>query len=324
MILYIFGADTFRSRQFLRKNIQDFKKKRDPQGFNTLILNGQKETEDKIVGEIIALPFLSERRMIVVENLLSSNNKECPQRVIELIKSGQIPESNVIIFWQGEPPSKVSEVKELAELLKNKKYVYNFYEFKLLSSGELNSWITKEIKTRGGKIERVAANYLGENINQDMWLLNSLIDQMVAYKNNEEIKLADVRLFLDEKVEDNIFQAVESIVAGDKKNAFKLLNKQRQSGQTEAYLFGMICRQFRILLQLRDLWEQQDAIPSDNMAKMLGLHPFVVKKSLPLVKRYSMAQLKKYYNELLEIDIKTKTGAAEQDVLIDFFVGKIK
>ena len=58
------------------------------------------------------------------------------------------------------------------------------------------------------------------------------------------------------------------------------------------------------------------------MAKKLELHPFVVKKSLPFVKRYSLAEFKAVYDELLMIDIQTKTGQGDQSLLLDIFVGK--
>jgi DNA polymerase III delta subunit len=59
------------------------------------------------------------------------------------------------------------------------------------------------------------------------------------------------------------------------------------------------------------------------MAKVLKMHPFVVKKNLAIVKKYSTEKLKKIYADLLDIDIKTKTGFAEQAVLMDLFVGRI-
>ena len=74
---------------------------------------------------------------------------------------------------------------------------------------------------------------------------------------------------------------------------------------------------------MRDLFNRQENITSDTMAKMLDLHPFVVKKSLPFIKKYSLDKLKDIYNQLLEIDIKTKTGLADQSLLIDLFVGKL-
>ena len=64
-------------------------------------------------------------------------------------------------------------------------------------------------------------------------------------------------------------------------------------------------------------------IPSDQVAKRLGVHPFVVKKNLYLVKRYSFDKLKKIHQQLLEIDLKTKTGQGDQSLLVDLFVNKV-
>ncbi|MDD2758631.1 MAG: DNA polymerase III subunit delta [Patescibacteria group bacterium] len=320
MILYIYGDDTLRSRQFLKKSIDEFKSKRDPQGLNTLIFDVVKEAPDRIFGEIVASPFLAEKRMIVLQNVLANSDKEFLERIITMMADKKIPESNVVIFWQAEPIGKTSEAKKLAGILAKEKYAY---EFPQMSPAELAGWVVKEVTNRGGKIDRMTAGFLAQNIDADMWLLHSLIDQLIAYKKGEEIRTADARLFLDEKVDDNIFNMVDTIVAGNKKQAFKLLKEQRRIGQDDGYLFSMILRQFKILLQMRDLWEQADNLTSDAMAKTLGLHPFVAKKSLPLVKRYNLEQLKRVYDELLQVDIKTKTGLADQPLLIDLFVGKI-
>jgi DNA polymerase III delta subunit len=47
-----------------------------------------------------------------------------------------------------------------------------------------------------------------------------------------------------------------------------------------------------------------------------------VKKNLAFIKRTSLENLKKIYQELLDIDIKTKTGQANQEILIDLFIAK--
>jgi len=36
MIIYIYGEDTFRSHQYLKQQIERFKKERDPQGMNVV------------------------------------------------------------------------------------------------------------------------------------------------------------------------------------------------------------------------------------------------------------------------------------------------
>ena len=173
-----------------------------------------------------------------------------------------------------------------------------------------------------------------------MWRLNSLVDQLVAYTSSpgrqtplrsplergkgEEIQLADVQLFLEEKVDDNIFNMAEAVARGDRKMAFKLIGAQRRAGEDEGYVFSMILRQFRILVELRDLFEREDNATSEELAQKVGLHPFVVKKSLPMVKKYNLEKLKELYSRLLQIDIKTKTGQGGQSLLVDLFVGKLE
>ncbi len=319
MIIYIFGDDTFRSREFLKKSISEFKVKRDPQGYNTLIFDAQSDDPDKILQDMMALPFLAEKRMIVVQNLLSAKRKDFLERVRELIEGERIPDMNVVIIWQAESPGKLGEANKLHDRLAKGKYTY---EFSVMNSAEMTKWIIKEVKERGGSIDKRAATALAVDAG-DVWLLNSLIDQLIAYKNGSEIGSADARLFIDEKIDDNIFNMVDAIISGNKKLAFKLINEQRRLGEEESFLFAMIMRQFKILLQMRDLWEREDGLTSDMMAKKIKVHPFVAKKSMPLVRKFTLADLMRVYDELLEIDVKTKTGLADQAVLIDYFVGKI-
>jgi len=344
MIIYLFGEDTFRSRQQLKKMVNKFKADRDPQGYNVVFLDCAKEASGKILSEIQSAPFLAEKRMVVLENLLSNNDKNLIGGLVEKIKNKQYPQTNILLFYQGEKLSKIKEVSELDKILTKEKFAQ---EFKNLTGAQLQAWIKKEVEERGGKINNHALNFITQNVGLDMWFLNSLIDQLIAYKNSynvvlsetkdpdssqkvqndknntdEEIELKDVSLFLEENVDDNIFNMVDAIVVGDKKQAFRLINKQRELGEDDFKLMAMIVRQFRILIQIKSLFEENENLRSEEASKILGLHPFVVRKSLSLVKKYSLAKLKNIYNELLEIDIKTKTGVAPQNLLLDFFIGK--
>ncbi len=318
MIIYIYGEDTFRSREYLKEQVAKFKSARDPQGYNVIFVDVKKELGGKILGEIMAAPFLAEKRMVIIENILSSSDKNAIAQITERIRTQKIPESNIAVFYQSEALSKVKEAKELDTILQKEQYAKHF---DALTGTQLGNWINNEVKNRGGKISSAATQYLTTNVAGDMWHLNTLIDQLVAYKKTE-IQTADVQLFLDEKIDDNIFNLTDAIIAGNHKLAFKLLAGQRKLGAEDMQIFGTILWQFRVLMSMRDLFERFDS-KSDDMAKTLKLHPFVVKKNLPIVKKYTSAKLKRVYHELLDIDIKTKTGLADQSLLLDLFVGKI-
>lgn len=319
MLIYLYGEDTFQSRQYLTMQVDRFKKERDPQGMNVVFLDGPKDA-GRIWSEITSSPFLAEKKLVVVQNVLSAKDTDVLESLVEGVKNSTLPDKNVVIFWQGDAMGKAKIVQELHKLLAKEKWAK---EFVVPLGAGMTSWLKAEISSRGGGIASAALNFLAQNIGKDTWYANSLMDQLVAYANKKEITLSDVQLFLEEKIDDNMFNMVDAIVAGNKKLAFKLLEEQRRLGEDEGYIFSMILRQFRILISMRDLYNRQESISSDQMAKLLSLHPFVAKKSLPLIKKYSLDTLKNIYTQLLEIDIKTKTGLAQQSWLIDLLVGKL-
>lgn len=319
MILFLYGADTFRSRQYLRQSVEQFRKTRDPQGYNVVFLDGKKDAAGKILTEIVSMPFLAERRMIVIDNILSNSDKELLRALISRIADNKIPQSNVVIFWQGETISKVKEAKELSELLKKEKYAQ---EFAVLTGAQLSGWVEKELQSRGGSIDRPALEFLCSNAGRDMWRLNSLIDQLVAYADKRQIALADCQKFLDEKIDDNIFNLVDAIVQKNSKAAFTLLAEQRRQGEEDGKILGLLAWQFRILVEMADLLERTGNATSDILAKELGIHPFVAKKNMNVVRSHSLSELEKMYQSLLAIDYKTKTGKAPQSLLLDLFVNR--
>ncbi len=319
MIINIFGEDNYRSYLYLQKMIEKFKTERDPQGYNVVFVDALKDDVSKILSEMMSVPFLAEKRMIIVKNILSSSDKDLLSALIVKIKDNKLPESNIILFYQVEKLGRVKEIKELDVLLRKEKFSQ---EFEVLSGAKLSAWVKKEIEDRGGKISNLALNYLSQNSNSN-WEINNLIDQVIAYKAGQEIEVKDLELFLDVGVDNNIFNMTEAVAVGDKKTAYKLLNKQRDLGEDENHLFLMILRQFRILIILKDFFDNNPNVRSDEAGKILGLHPFVIKKSLGLVKKYNFNNLKRIYNNLLDIDIKTKTGLADPSLLMDLFIESV-
>ena len=128
---------------------------------------------------------------------------------------------------------------------------------------------------------------------------------------------------MEETADDNIFNLVDAIVGKQPKKVYNMIGQQYKNGEDAHYIFAMMLRQFRILLELRDLCDRDGTAQSGALATKLGLHPFVVKKSLPLVKKYNLTELKEIYQRLLDFDIQTKTSGGDQKVLLDILVGRV-
>ena len=321
MIIFLYGPDTFRSRRQLKKMTEKFKADRDPEGLNVAVLDVDKTDFGMVMEQILSMPFLAEKRMVVLENILSATKKgDLQEEILKRIEEKTLPEENVYVFWEGTGKPKTKVGKELLSRLLKEKYAQEFPE---LSGPKLSAWIDVEVEEKKGKISKHALQLLVQNTGSDMWLVNSLVEQLIAYKGTDEIQTEDVNLFTEANIDDSIFNLVDAIVAGQTKEVYKMIRQQYKIGKDPHYIFSMLLRQFRILLELRDIYDREDNVQSDVLAKALGLHPFVVKKSLPFVKKYDLKTLKDIYKELLNFDIKIKTGSTDPVLLLDLFVGKL-
>ena len=109
-----------------------------------------------------------------------------------------------------------------------------------------------------------------------------------------------------ENTEAKIFDALDALVNGDKKKSTEHFYKVSKSGEDWVRVFALIVSQFRNLLKIKALAEEK--LPQAKIAEKLKMHPFVVKKLLPVVSRHSLSDLKEKYKSLLEADFNMKTG----------------
>ena len=281
MIIFLSGPDTYRSLEHLKKMTKKFKEERDPQELNTVILDITEVQDNQVMDQVMAVPFLAEKRMLVLKNLLSATGKgDLQSEILQKIKENNLPSENIYIFWEGSAKPKTKIAKELLRLLEKQKYSQSFVD---LNNPQLNSWIVSFVQDRGGQIDNLVLQKIISNLSPDTWRISSLLEQLLAYCEGK-IEPGALDNFLSEKDDDNIFNLVDMIVSGQKKQVYKMIREQYRNGKDAGYVFSMILRQFRILIQLRDLYDRFDSLSSSDIAKQLGLHPFVVKKSLPLVK----------------------------------------
>lgn len=318
MIIFLYGKDGFRARQQLRRMKAKFLSDRDPQGLNCDVIHASSAKEGEIMMQIGAAPFLAEKRMVVIDSLFSTKQYDVAEALSDMIKEGKMPSSTVLVVIDELDAVKKKEFKVLYDLLVAEKYSQRF---DLLTGSKLLGWIAAEVSVRGGTITQEAARSLGSAIPADMWQLHNTIDQLIAHAGDRDIRAEDITLFVDKPVDDNIFTLVDAIVKKQGNNVFSLIEKQYQEGKDPGYIFAMLLRQFRIMFQIADMQARKEGLPPAETAKALGIHPFVVKKTLPLLKHYSRGQLQQIHDELLSIDAQTKTGQAAQAVLIDRFVG---
>jgi len=316
MFIYLSGTDTLRSTEMLSEMKEKFTRERDPQGLNLVECSVTSDSGAEIIAELHAAPFLAEKRMVVLKRLCSDGSKELHAMLLPYLQEDKLPSDIIVIVWDEVPKPRANDSKRLVELLASQPYSK---QFDVPTGTALASWISARIQSAKGDIDRSAVQALSA-LTVDMKQLSHIIDQLLAYAAGRNITVADVALFSPLRAEDTIFELIDTAISGNKQKAFTLLREQYRAGKDAHYVFAMLLRQYRIMLDIADAIDRGSHLD----AKAMGLHPFVLKKTIPVVTRVSSTKVRDQYRALLEIDKKIKTGSGDPESCIDVFVGSIR
>lgn len=308
MIIFLYGEDSFRSREKLRA-IRD-RYLQSPGGeVNFLRLAPPELTYAAYEQAAYAVPFLAKTRLVILENLLSA--KAEAERIIESLS--EVPSSTVLVIWEDGVPDRRTKIfgalKKAAQV----------EEFPLLGENELRRWITDRVENLGGEITPLVTDLLARSVGPNLWRLSGEIEKLVNYSS--EVTAESVELLVEASESDDVFALVDAVGEGKARAALSHAHAILQAGRGELYLLAMLSRQFRLIAQVGHLKRQAQS--EAQIAKRLGLHPFVVRKVAAQTKGFDPSDVKEAYRLLREADLKLKTTAQEGAVVVDLLIGEL-
>jgi len=307
MLILLFGQDTFRLKRKQKEIIAQHKDKH-KSGLNLSYFENPNLNFDKFKQTVEAVSMFDEKKLIILNNILK--DKILREDFLDYFKKSKLKQKQEIIILLCEEGK--------LELPSFKRKVNMYEEFKLLNGLNLINWIREEIKNNNGQINQIAIAKLISYTGGNLWQLNNEINKLVNYKNGELINQEDVDILVKHKLDSNIFKTLDALAQKDKKTALRLLHNHLEQGENEIYLLAMLAFQLRNLIKLKDLTEKNT--PYNLLAKKSGLHPFIIKKSTAQLRNFTLAQLKKIYQQLAEIDYKLKTGKIDPQTALDLVV----
>ncbi|MHC4781123.1 MAG: DNA polymerase III subunit delta [Planctomycetota bacterium] len=340
MIIFLYGADTYRSRQKLKELKDKFRREVDRDGSSLVTIDGE-TAQMTAINEAVGAPSLfARKRMVIIENILANKSKTTLDELNEYLKKKfsvrkmikdkikKNDEDNILIFWSDTAGEKMGKNK-LFNFLKKQRFVQNF---KPLSNTEATNWVKTEVSGRGAKIRNDAVMHLTSLFGPDLWQLSNEIDKIINYKKGVKreivegageviIETEDIENLSRGQADENIFALTDAISRKNKALALKLFEQETELGVPDTYLMHMIVRQFRILMQVRQAVDQ--GASSRKIIGELKLHPFVVQKSLTQVRGFTLPILKKIFGSLVEIDRKLKTGRANLKTELELLITKL-
>ncbi len=308
MIIFLYGPDTYRSRQKLAEIIKNYKKIH-KSGLNLKYFNTEEISFENLEDDIKQISMFKEKKLLVLVNAFS--NSEFKEKFLKK-KDVFSKSENIIIFYEEGEVSKKDSL--FAFLKKNSKS----QEFNLLDNTRLKYWVRNEFKKRNVNIEEDALEKLILFVHNNLWQMVNEIDKLINFTNGKPVRMRDVELLVTPMIETDIFKTINAIATRDKEKALGLINRHLEKGDSPFYLFSMINYQFRNLLIIKDLYERR--LSPFTLTK---LHPFVIKKSSILARKFNTFELKNIYQKIFRIDLNIKTGKIEPETALDLLIAEI-
>jgi DNA polymerase-3 subunit delta len=298
--VYLFhGENSYSSTEKLKFWQVAFVKKYGDES-NIETIEGKKLDARQFETNIETMPFLIEKRFIIIKNFFSTAKKE-DERLKQMATSiEKTPDFCIIIFHENKSADKrTSLYKKIVKIGKVE-------EFKAPAPPEIANWIIQKAKKEGIKISMANAHYLSQHAEPELWQISNELEKLKIYANGEEITQEMIDKLIKISLTASIFKFTDAIGQKNTKQSIKTLETLKENGEELGKIFFMLVRHFRILIQVQDMISKGE--PEHSITKKLGQHPFVIKKTCQQSRNFTSEGLVKIYQELLEIDKNSKIG----------------
>jgi DNA polymerase-3 subunit delta len=324
MIIFLYGPDTYRSRQKLNEIIEHYKKIH--QRGLSLKFFGEENLDFQDFKDVLnSTSMFEEKKLIVLKEIFSNPvfKEEFLKQKERLAKVDDL----ILIYEKKEIPANDPLLRFLK---KNSK----FQEFELLEGEKFKNWIKREFLKYKTEIEPQALEKLIESVGNNLWQMENEIKKLVSYKIGHkktavagkicQIGKREVELLVKPKTETDIFRTIGALAEKKKNLALNLIHKHLEKGDSPLYLLKMINFQFRNLLIVRSQsLNDIRMIRINDLSKKLGMHPYVLRKTIWQAGKFTIGELKKIYQKIFEVDLAIKSGKVKPETALDLLIAEI-
>jgi len=252
------------------------------------------------MGDIIelcnTLPFLSERRLVIVRNLHKLPLKHQDQ-ILAYVKNPAKTTTLLMTIVQ-QRSDKKSMKGPLQQIVKKA----CLKQFDPLKGKSVITWIQNRVKSNSKEIDRDAAFLLADITGSNAWFLSTEIEKLCLYiGKRSSISLKDVEYLVMRSYEPSIFSFLDALF-DRKKDALIRLHEIEQAGVAALDIVSRIENQ--ILQHYQILIGKQE-----NQTR---IHPFVQKKITSRKALWKASHLEWLLTEIRRIERHLKTGITSQ------------
>ena len=342
MILALFGAD----RVAIKRRLQELRSEADGGSgmleSNMTVIDGPSAKPDEILGAAMAMPFLSPRRLVVVEGFLDrfepSGGRQ--RRGLDVIASllttlgDGIPETTTLVFTGGAINASrnqlVAELKKLPGVeieehaAPKRDALVRFIReeaatlgirFKAGRSSRPMDTEDEWRRPEGGDPAQILAG-LHEN---DTLGLEQDLAKLALYTMGREATVDDVDLLCGGEREASIWDFVDGVIDGETDKAFRALEALQKKGESIQGLLAMLMGGYRTLATVIEMLDA--GANEEEIGKAIRRPwPNLRRRAIARARDLGRPGLRAAYQAMVEADRSNKLGEVDEDLSIEILI----
>ena len=323
MIYLLYGEDTLSLDEKLAA-LRTLDAADDLYDVNSGVIEGASATLAELEGAWSAVPFLADKRIVVVRGLLArfearrgrggsrSRSKSASKEWDGLAdRLANVPPSTELIFVEGA----ITQNNPLFKAVRSHAEVHRFA---LPAARDMPKWIQARAETLGAPIHPAAVGALADAIGNDTRVVDMELRKLALYRSGATIRRQDVEAMVSYAREASIFAAVDAALEGRAGAALRLTHQLLDAGRPPTYLITMLARQVRFLILAKSL--KAKGLQQAQIGSAMSLSGYPLTKTLQQEGRFTARRLADIHRRLIEADLSIKTGAADEQMALDTLI----
>lgn len=292
--VYLFtGENAHLLREERRRWIDEFSKKHGEE--NITRLDGKHLSVRSLLDDIAVMPFLAERRLVIVDGIPKSSKEE-----IQTIFAHIHPQT-ILLFADAKPDKRLAGVKELLAHAEVK-------TFMPLKGKALLAWIKTTSAALGMRLDDDAVSTLIELLGEDQSMIAHELEKLSLFAAGKPLSRADIEEMTIPSDEGVVWRLTDLLCEGRRTKAATFARMHIERGGDAYGLWAIVLSMLRNAVLVKAAVEDGERNPK-AISEKTGVHVFALRSLQPYASRVDGDRLKTFVQWAANADIDLKTGA---------------
>lgn len=277
--------------------------------FNMETFDGGTSSADQIVNAANTMPFMSERRLVVVRDV-----DKMDAAALESLAA-----------YARDPAPYTCLVLIATKIAKNTKLYKAVaangvaYEYTAPKRSEYAGEVVRLLRERGKHIAHGPAEALVDLVGRDLRRLDGEADKLAAYVGDAaDVTLEDVKQVAAASGSASVFELTDAVGDRDAARSLAVLHRLIQGGESALGLHAMLARHVRALVGARAL--KARGMSPDSMAPEIGMAPWQARNVARQAGNYTPVQLSVALRGLAAAEEEMKTSPTDAGLVLERWI----